>query len=445
MRKVIKILIYFSFIFYAITGSGCNSVPEQVIKNNEFNPHLINNALINDTFYIFNPLEGFQQNFSGTRTKTTITAGSDTMTETEPVYYRITTLEMSVPTFNGKIYGSASFQKADICNWDELLRRMKFEYHPIGRIVNYYLTEEDLASILSCASPQYFRSSDSNAIVEAFIAVINDVTFYQHYRDTILDWIFDPNTMDTLITEVEQMVAGNIFTDTNGTTIASNLSPTQQEELKWFNWWLLTKYLDDQYGRVLTKYPATPRVFSILFQQGTSQNQLHQNEVIRYLTISNDIMDQVLTLYNDTLIAFDDYPYTKVSGYSISTCSPWIVGPLFNPSDIPFISASDLLEVCLPGNAIIYLVRYSTGADTIFYNFKCYYSLSGIVRQNTQPLDIAGTISISADLFKLPLETLLNDQGYLLSWDTEINIRKKNESGEITIYRETRTLKADNG
>ena len=445
MRRIITILIYFSFVFYAITGNGCNSVPEQMIINNEINPNLMNNALKKDTFYLFNPIEGFQQNFSGMRTKTTITVGLDTTTETEPIYYRVTTLKMSVPTINGKMHGSAGFKKADICNWDELLQRIKLGYNTFGRIVKYYLKAEDLESILTCDSAKYFSSSDSNSIIEAFSTISNDFTFYQHYKDTIHAWIFDPNTLDTLINEVEQMVAKNIFIDMDGNTIASHLSPALQEELKWFNWRLLTKYLDDQYRRVLTKYPATPRVFSILFQQGTSQNKLHQDETIRYLTISNKMMDQVVTIYNDTLITFDNFPYTKVSSYKISARSPWIVGPLFNPSDIPFIPASDFLEVYLPGNAIVYLVRYSANADTIFYNLKCYYSLCGTVQQNSQSLDIAGTITISADLFKLPLNVLLNDQGYFLSWDTEINIRKKNELGEITIYRETRTLKADNG
>ena len=444
-RGYLNILIYFSFIFYAVTGNGCNSVPEQMIINNEFNPNLMNNVLKNDTFYLFNPVEGFQQNFSGMRTKTTITVGLDSTTETEPLYYRVTTLKRSVPILNGKMHGSAGFKKADICNWDELLQRMKLGYNPLGRIVNYYLKAEDLESILSCSSAGDFSFSDSNSIIEAFTTVINDVTFYQQYRDTIHAWVFDPNTLDTLINEVEQMVAKNIFIDMNGNTTASHLSPVQQEELKWFNWLLLTRYLDDHYKRVLTKYPATPRVFSMLFQQGTSRNQLRQNDVIRYLTISNDLMDQVATIYNDTLISFDDYPYTKVSGYTISTRSPWIVGPLFSPSDIPFIPASDLLKVYLPGNAIVYLVRYSANADTIFYNVKCYYSLCGTVLQNKQYLDISGTITISADFFKLPQDKLLHDQGYFLSWDTEINIRKKNELGEITIYRETRTLKADNG
>lgn len=441
MRRIINILIYFSLVFYAITGNGCNSVPEQMIINNEFNPNLMNNVLKKDTFYLFNPIEGFQQNFSGIRIKTNIKVGFDSTTETEPIYYRVTTLKMSVPTFNGEMYGSAGFEKADICNWDELIQRMKLGYNPLGRIIKYYLKAEDLESILKCDSAKYFSSSDSNSIIEAFSTIINDFTFYQQYRDTINAWIFDPNTLDTLNNEVKQMVAKNIFIDMNGNNITSHLGATQQEELKWFNWLLLTKYLDDKWRRVLTKYPATPRVFSILFQQGTSQNQLHQYETIRYLTISNKMMDQILNIYNDTLINFDNFPYTKVSSYKISTRSPWIVGPLFNPSDIPFISASDLLEVYLPGDAIVYLVRYSNNADTIFYNLKCYYSLCGTVQQNSQPLDIAGTITINADLFKL----VLNDQGYFLSWDTEINIRKKNKLGEITIYRENRTLKADNG
>lgn len=417
----------------------CNRVPEMVTIEKEFNPQLGQDFFKKDTLFLFNPERGYQVTFSGTSSRLYKTPGSDPIEESDSLYLRLTTNEGLIPTFNGAASGKVSFQKEDILNWHLLIQEMKIAVDPLGIILKGYMDSAKFESIIQYDSAQYLSVSDSNTIIESFNDIINDWKFYSIYGDTIKQLIFDDALLLKLQNEAKYMVDRNIFLDTGG-TVQGSLSMIDQEKLKWFNWIVVVNYAghQTQTRKILMKYPTSERVFSILFQRGNSRERIDETRTERYFSYNNTIMRQIASKENDTLLLYEKF--TKVHDYSLTTRSPFIVTPLISPLDIPFVSVSEFRKVLLPGDAFFTLLRYSEAGDTLYYNFKLYYVLSGTIIREEKPVDITGTITSKINFIKLPWSIEHWDQGYLQKWETDIHVRKKTHLGEITQFTEKREL-----
>lgn len=418
----------------------CDKVPELTTVESEFTPQLGQDFFKRDTLFLFNPERGYTLNLAGTRARSYGEDASSTVTDS--LFMKISTKEGIIPTINGATLGKASFQRGDIFNWHQLIQAMQVGVDLPAIIIQGYMDSASYASIIQHDSAQYLTPEDSNAIIKAYSDVIEDNNFYSTWGETIRDLIFDDTLLMKLHNEVAYMIDKGIFFDSAG-TLTGSLTQQKLEVLRWFNWRMLVNFAghQTQTQKIFTKHPSAKRVFTILFETGTSRSAMDETITERYISYNSKIMTQVAASEKDTLFLYDKF--TKIHDYDMTTRNPYLVTPLISPTDIPDISISEFKKLLLPGDAFFTLVRYSAAGDTLYYNLKLFYVLSGTIIRNGNPIDITGSITTKIDFIKLPWNVEYLDQGYIEQWNTEIHIWKRTSTGKTIAFSEKRMLQAE--
>jgi hypothetical protein len=439
MIKRFGYVIILSALLFVLSENGCNTISDSSVQTNStFIPVEEINIIRDDTLFLFNPQEGYVVNFQGARSCTVLVNGEITSAiDNDSVYSRFITHKKGNLTINDSTYGRMEFTEQEINDWHLLLNEIKDSTDFIGTVLKESMDSVEFYTIKSYANAGELTPSNKVSIVNAFSQFVNNTNFYYDNKiavDTNLIFSF---MRDSFYNDVAHMVERVLFLDTNG-TVKSNLTLFEEEEIKWFNWRIFALYFDpdpeNTFKTKFHKYPACGRLFAMSFQQAYEKNKLPENEIVRYFEFTNEGMFQVVLKDNSGLHVPLE---TKINNYFFITSAYWKVTPLYGLSEIPFISGENV--VYKPGNATIKYSGTSAFKDTTWFELKLYYTINKTVMQKGNPLDVKGTIVISAGLFKYKLG---RNQGHFTSWDSDIYVYATNIERDVVIeYREKSLLK----
>lgn len=437
--------------FCLLITIGCNTIPDSINQSGSWLiQHKVKKNYKVDSVFVFNRAKGYVVDFYGIHT-CTLTVKDSVFSETDSIYRRITCLGDTILVMPDSTYGGVEFQKADVISWDSLFSRVKTEIDVIGKIIAEYLNPDDLTAIQSCQSFKDLTDSHKTSMITTLNEIVKIDDLYSRYRIDIDIDIFFLGVIDNLHKDVNRMVERNIFLDTIG-TVNPNLTFFQQEELKWFNWRIFTQYLDNDiiavdYGKQFKKYPSAGRIYTMLFQQGPSQNKLSENEIIRFIVVRSTGMYQIA--YQDEYglqIPSDK----KISNYPYMCDTSWTPSPFLWWPEVPFIPGKNISSLLDPGKATLkYTSFFTDDVDSLwYYDMKFYYPLFGTQLQNGKPAHIAGIVDITFSFYKSTIymdTSLVKDQGYFTDWNTEIEIQAIDVDEDLYKYKEKYIMKSNDG
>lgn len=441
------VLSYFIVIgFLGTVILKCNSIPNSVNQiNSSFTPEIKDKFDREDTLFLFQINPGHIVDFSGSRSY--IYTKNGTRKEhvlAEPIYCRITSLGDTVPIINDSIYGQAQFIEKDIHNtgWATMYSCLKDTSSLVGEILSNMLSKENLEMILSIDSAKNLLDTHKVAMLCGLNNCLNEPNIYQTYHNKIKEELkYFVELLDTLKTEVNRMMDRSIMTDTLG-TINEILSPFQQETLKWFNRRLFTKFftllaLSPDGSSVFNKFSQNGRIYSFLFQQGTSALDLPNRETRRLFEVKNtndnDIrmgLSQIAEINDAGVFLPKNSDVAKIHRYPFETIDDWKVAPIFWQPDIPFLSLKEFSTLTTTGYATFELVKYSADLDTMQYEMKCYYSIKGTITKNQKPLKVNGTIALNIGFYNFSYPYTF-EHAYFYHWHTNTSIYALDDNLDI--------------
>ena len=457
--RALKAFFTASIFSIIIMGESCNNIPND---SSQADPIFIQYQSIPsfkvDSIMIFNEMVNHVVDFYGTRHCTLVVNNliDTSFTCQDSIYSRITNLYDTIITVNGSEKGKAKFKSEDIipkAGWKTLHKFMKsIPYQNLmAKIILDQLTEKERDSILACDTLPGLSDADTAAIIRALNEIIDSLNFYQKHKADIENEIFIIFLIDSLHKEAERLVAKSIFLDTTG-TVNPNLQDFQKEAIRWFNWRIFVRYMDYEgiavdYGKIFMRYPSVGRVYAMLFQQGRSQNNLREKEVLRFISLKRTGVSQIA--YKDQY-GLNTPEKTNISSYPFMCDTTWTTTQLFWWPDVPFIDGKDMSSLLFPGKAVLNFTDFSvdsiTGDSTWFYDLKLYYPLAGELLKDGKLTRIVGSITVVASFYKFfGFSVPSKYQGYFKEWNTEIDIQATDITGNIYRYREQRNLISDDG
>jgi hypothetical protein len=396
-----------------------------------------------DSILIFNERQDHIVNFEGTRIRT-LEDGNSITTDTSPVYSRITNLHDTILEVNGSVNGKAEFKKEDVIGWKTLLKYMKgIPYTNFtAQIILNQLSEEEQKAIKACDTLTALPDTNKSTIVNTLNELLDSLDLYQKYKAEIEGEIYILYYIDSLNIEVERLVRKSIFLDTSG-VVNPNLNDFQKEDIRWLNWIILVRYIDNEdnavdRGKIFRRYPSAGRVYSMLFQQGSSQSTIHEKEILRFIMINATGSSQLAYLDKN---GFNIPSKTNISSYPYMCDTTWTTTQLFWWPDVPFIDSKDMPSLLLPGTAVLKYTGFLEDTVTIdsiwSYDLKLYYPLGGELLQNGKLTRIIGTIMTTASFQKVQgIGEFFEFEGTFTSWNTEIDIQAIDDNGNISRYKE---------
>jgi len=410
-------------------------------------PQLIQNSQSKtfkiDSVLIFNETEGHVVDFAGTRIWTR-EAGGIITSDSSPFYSRISNINDTVLTVNGTEYGKAEFKKEDVAGWKTLLKYMKgipFT-NAIAQLILNQLSNEEKEAIAACDTLTELPDTTKATILRTLNGLLDSLGLYQRHRTAIKNDLFILHYIDSLNKEVDRLVAKTAFLDTSG-TVNPECSQSLREDIRWFNWTIFIRYLDNEdnavdFGKIFKRYPSSGRVYSMLFQQGSSQSTLREQEILRFIMINASGTTQLA--YKDKY-GFNTPAKTSVSSFPFMCDTSWTATQLFWWPDIPFVDSKDIASLVLPGTAVLKYKGFVTDTVTIdsiwSYDLKLYYPLGGELLQNGKPVRIIGALTVSVGFQRtLEIGEFFEFEGNLTSWNMETEVQATDVNGIITKYRE---------
>ena len=444
---------FFSFCFISlIIGNGCNTISDNSMQPEvKFTQPAQKKTFKVDSILIFNEKENHVVNFEGTRIRTLEEENSIT-TDTTPVYSRITNINDTILTVNGKVYGKAEFKKEDVNGWKTLLKYIKgIPYTNFtAQIIFNQLSADEQIEIMARDTLTELPDTNKSTIVNALNELLDSLNLYQKHKDEIENEIFILYYIDSLNKEVERLVEKSIFLDPSG-VVNPDLNDFQKEDIRWLNWTILVRYIDNEdnavdFGKVFKRYPSAGRVYSMLFQQGSSQNTIHEEEILRFIQINAKGSSQLAYLDKN---GFTIPSKTNISSYPYMCDTSWTSTQLFWWPDVPFIAGKDIPSLLLPGTALLKYRGFSTDTaniDSIWsYDLNLYYPLGGELLMTGDPTRIIGTIMVTAGFQKVKgIGEFFEFEGTFTSWNTEIDIQAIDDKGNISKYKEKCFLNRNN-
>ncbi len=446
-----KDLFYFYLLLsvFIIPLIGCNTIPDGVKQNSS---NLIQNQVEKnykiDTIFIFNCTKGHSADFKGNRI-IKLTENGHTTSQTDSMYARITCLGDTILELADSTYGLVEFQMADVMLWDSLFSKIKYRNGLIGVIVSEYLNPDDLQTIDSTDSSQFslLSVSTKKSVITALNDILNVNDLYFNYRVEIEDDVFYIPVMDSLYADILRLVGENVFLDTTG-WVQSNLSFSRQEKLKWFNWRIFTKYLDNEAnavdnGKIFKKYSTVGRVYTFRIQSWSAQNEQLKSDAIRFISKRSDGLYQIAFEDASGFFTPDD---NKITGFPFTCDIGWTVTPFSWFTTAPFLPTQPVTSLSVTGKATMKYSSFLIDSDTTWhYDLRLMYPISGTIMQNDEPLRIAGTYNTAFGFYKISSMYLDPHQGYFTRWDGDMEILATSVDGNIIKYRESYFLHSDDG
>ncbi len=435
-----------------IMGESCNNIPN---NTSQADPQFIQFTVKSykvDSIVIFNEYVNSVINFHGTRSYTLEVNGKvESAGDNDSVYSRITNLNDTVLDINGSLNGAAEFKKEDILGWKTLQKYMKtMPYLNLtAEVILNQLSEEEIKFIVDTSDtiaglPDNYKTR----IIVALNELLDSLDFYRNHKAEIENEVFILYLIDSLHKDVDRLVEKGIMLDTLG-TVNPNLNYYEQETLKWFNWKVFVRYCDHEaiavdYGKVFKRYPSVGRVYAILFQQGSSRNNLNEQEILRFISLKGTGISQLA--YKDQC-GYIIPKKSTIYSYPFMCDTIWTTTQFFWWPDVPFINKNDFASLLYPGKAVLNYAGFSTDTNTIdsiwSYDLKIYYPLSGELVYNGKPNRIVGSIATTIRFYKVVgFQDICKYQGFFTEWNTETVIQSMDADGNISRYREKCSLKA---
>lgn len=434
MRSISKNRFLF-LLYILVFHFCCNTISDNV--------KLTQSDLINplapiyrpETLYIFNTKQSNAVFLGGVRLCTTaISAQGAATTTADSVYCKITHLKDTLIMLNDTLVGKAQLTAADIEDW----RTVRYNIvHPylLGQVLVDFIPPVDYDSMKqSCLTSFVPTETQKVKIILALNTVINTLDFFLRYRQQLGLFI-----QTEVSPEIHRFVDESIMTDTLG-TIRTGLNEYEKEMLKWFTIDILTKQLDyspDSTRKPMFKLnPGAQRIHMFSFEEGPSINALNTRAVKRFFAINSYHLAQVA--YSDTA-GFHPVKNIKIADYPFTTSTQWNVTPLFWP-DVPYISKEILVNNQVPGmGMVLYDAIKSKPLDTMFYNFKTYYPISGSTKENSIVTRFSGTVSSDIGFYKAN-PTFPKKYIFINTWEILTKVLRIDTQGDTVIFKEKKSL-----
>ncbi len=425
---------------------SCNSIPDAVnYKNVALDQSQVGKNYKVDSVTVFNLEKDYRVDFYGIRVCTTDVKGTVKLTS-DSLYCRITCLGDTVLETPDSTYGLAEFRTTDVMNWDSLYSRIKVQKEIIGEILADFLDPGTVAIIDSAQKFSLLPSSVKKSVLNSLNAILSTFDFYHTYKEKIENDVFFMPVLEKMYADVRDLVELNIFTDTLG-TVKKNLTPFEKEKVKWFNWRLLARYIDNDanaadFGKLFTKFSVAGRLFALLFEEGSSPDEL-SDDIIRFISERNTGLYQVAYSDESGLYISKD---NKILDYIFMCDMDWGVPYFLWQPRVSFIDAEYMSALINPGRATVKYTGFSVAGDSTWnYDLQMYYPVIGAAKKGGEALRIMGTITSTFRFFKSSNYLLKKNQAYINGWDTFIHIRAFDSEGNSCDYKEYITLKSDDG
>lgn len=454
--NALKSLLPAILLLLVIMGESCNNIPNNI---SQADPQFIQSTKKSykvDSIVIFNEYLNSIIDFQGTRSCTLEVNGKIVSAiNNDSVYSRITNVNDTVLEINGSPIGAAEFKKEDIIGWKtfhKYLKGIPSSYFTAQIILNQLSDEERNFIVDSTDTTAGLPEKYKTLIVETLNKLLDSLELYRNHKTEIEDEIFIIYLKDSLHKQVDRMIESGIMLDTLG-SVQPELNNYQKETIRWFNWEIFVRHIDNSdnasiYGKIFLRYPSGGRVYSMLFQQGSSQNTLNQKEILRFLSLKGIGISQLA--YKDKcgyIIPIN----TTLYSYPFMCDTVWTATQFFWWPDIPFVKENDLVSLLLPGKGVLNFADFSadTNTNTVdstwTYDLRLYYPLSGELVYDGKPNRMVGSISTIIRFYKVfGLVGPPKYQGFFKEWNTETVLQSNDVEGNISKYKEKCYLKAKN-
>jgi len=431
-----------ALIFLMIVSDGCMKITDAE-RTADANLQMREDPEYRFEFlYLFNTAFGDSTVFTGTKIcSLTVNDTLKNSTEYDSAYFRIVHRKDTLLSIDGSTIGRALIKMEDINNWSTVAYLINNRNDLIiGSLLADVIDSSSFTAIAqTCSTAQMPSDAQKTVIIAALNKIIATQDFYYRYRHRILEIAL----FQHLQPQLNRFINESIMADTTGAIIGGTLSEYATEALKWFNVELFLREFDFFYDaerpRMFKIHLSSPRVHILQFEERPSVNAPPSSLIERYIAVTAQYEEQLS--YKDGT-GTHAVKSKKIVSYPFTTSVNWEVTPLHG-TDILLLQGPALASVQFPGQAIIeYKGANSSQRDLIFYAFKCYYPLSGTIRENSNPVYVSGAITLDIGFENIVFVYNPIRAAKLLSWNSETSIQTRNVDRQTKTYKEHLRLNA---